>query len=72
MKTKANRLYDFVSSMADRRLPQFNGSGIKREGAQVHFGRGKGMFFLAQTLYLHKFNGHSVVIRNTATAATRF
>ena len=69
---KTNHLYDFVSSMADRRLPQFAGSGTRRDGTQLHFGRGKGMFFLAQTLYLHKFANGKIIIRNTATAATRY
>jgi hypothetical protein len=61
-----NNLYDFVSTMADQRIPPFSGAGIRREGGQVHFGRGRGMFFLCQTLYVRKHQG-KIVITNSAT-----
>lgn len=60
-------LYDLVSTMADQRLPQFHGAGIRREGGQVHFGRGRGMFFLCQTLYVKKKQRKNIVVCNTAT-----
>lgn len=50
-------LYDFAVALVDKRLPQFTGAGSKRSGAQVHFGKGRGMFFLSQCLVLRKRNG---------------
>lgn len=58
-------LYDLVTTMTDKRLPSFAGAGIRREGAQIHFGRGKGMLFLSQVLYVQKING-KVTVKNTA------
>jgi hypothetical protein len=49
-------IYDFVTTITDKRLPVFNGAGVRREGAQTHFGKGRGRFFLCQTLTLHKRN----------------
>jgi len=60
-------LFDLVQGMVDQRLPQFEGAGIKREGAQVSFGRGRGKFFLCQALYVEK-RKNKVVIKNTPTA----
>jgi len=55
------KIYDFATSIIDKRLPPFHGAGIKREGAQVHFGRGRGMWLLSQTLVAHKLNGKWVI-----------
>jgi hypothetical protein len=71
MKTK-HTLYDLVRCLADNRLPQFGGSGIAREGSQMHFGRGKGMFFLAQTLFVQKSSTGKLSLKNTATAKINF
>jgi hypothetical protein len=71
MKTK-HTLYDLVACLADNRLPLFSGSGSKRDGMQVHFGRGKGMFFLAQTLYVQKSSTGKLSLKNTATAKTNY
>ena len=50
-------LYDFVSTICDKRLPRFVGSGTRRSGNQVHFGKGQGKFFLGHTLSLTRVNG---------------
>lgn len=71
MKTK-HTLYDLIACLADNRLPQFAGSGIKRDGMQTHFGRGKGMFFLAQILYVQKGSTGKLSLKNTATAKINF
>lgn len=57
-------LYDLVKGMTDQRLPPFSGTGTKREGQQVSFGKGRGRFFLCQTLYVTKING-KFTVRNT-------
>ena len=54
-------LYDLATTMIDKRLPEFKGAGIRREGGQVHFGRGRGMFFLSQVLSMQKRNGKWVI-----------
>lgn len=59
-------LFDLVTGMTDKRLPLFEGAGIKRSGQQVHFGRGKGHFFLCQTLRVEKKSKGKVSVRNTA------
>ena len=56
-------IYDLVTGMTDYRLPEFEGAGVKREGAQVSFGKGRGMLFLSQILYVTKMNG-KIVVRN--------
>ena len=53
-------LYDFVTNIVDKRLPPFNGAGIRRDGGQAHFTKGRGMFFLSSTLSLVKLNGKFV------------
>ena len=53
-------LYDFAIALVDKRLPPFKGAGCRREGGQVHFGKGRGMFFLSQCLTLQKRNGKYV------------
>ena len=58
-------LYDLVQGMTDKRLPHFDGAGTKREGAQVSFGKGRGKFFLCQTLYMEKISDKKIVVRNT-------
>lgn len=58
-------LAEFVQSITDKRLPQFDGAGVQR-GVQVHFGKGKGHLYLSQTLYVTKSEKGKVLIRNTA------
>ncbi len=62
------KLAEFVQEITDKRLPSFEGAGIRREGGQVSFGKGKGRFFLCQTLYVQKAQNKNdkVLIRNTA------
>lgn len=50
-------LYDFVTSIVDKRLPRFEGMGTRRNGAQVALDKGRGRFFLSQTLSLTRVNG---------------
>lgn len=57
-------LYDLVQGMTDKRLPKFEGNGVKREGKQVSFGMGQGKFFLCQVLSVKKQNG-KIIISNT-------
>ena len=62
-------IYDFVTTIVDKRMPPFVGSGIRREGAQVHFGKGRGMMLLAQCLVLTKRNGKWVATSEACFAA---
>lgn len=62
-------IYDFVTTIVDKRMPPFNGSGIRREGAQIHFGKGRGMMFLAQCLVLTKRNGKWVATNEACSEA---
>jgi hypothetical protein len=58
-------LYEFIQTITDKRLPQVHGAGILRSGAQVHFGKGRGRFFLSQTLTVQKGRKGKVSITNT-------
>lgn len=59
-------LYDFVTAVTDKRLPPFGGAGVRREGGQVSFGKGKGRFFLAQTLTVLKRDNGKFIVSNRA------
>ena len=59
-------LFSLVQDMTDKRLPSFAGTGIRRSGAQVYFGRGRGHLYLSQTLYVIKRANGKIVITNRA------
>jgi hypothetical protein len=62
-------IYDFVTAITDKRLPPFAGSGVRREGAQISYGPGKGMLFLSQCLVLTKRNGKWVATNEACMEA---